>query len=92
MRGRKNKSKSASNANNNVTFNPVITVNGLQASAEEANPMLFDMLESYRRENEAMVHQLRLKGELMAYKDKEIKRLEADNARLKAMLACSFAN
>lgn len=92
MRGRKTKSKSASNANNSVTFSPIITVNGTPASAEETNPMLFDIIDSYRRENESMVHQIRLKAELMAYKDKEIARLQAEVTRLKNMLSMGFAS
>lgn len=92
MRGKKTTSRSKSNANNSVNFSPIITVNGAPATAEEANPMLFDMLDSIRRENEALVQQLRLKGELMNYKDKEIARLQDEVTRLKNMLSMGFAS
>lgn len=54
--------------------------------------MLFDMLDAIRRENESLVHQLRLKGELMDYQKKEIARLQTEVTRLKNMISMGFAS
>lgn len=92
MRGKKNTSKSKSSANNSVQFNPIITINGATTSEEETNTMLWDMLDATRRENEALVYQLRMQGELMGYKDKEIARLQSEATRLKNMISMGFAS